>query len=197
MPPIRGPIAKPAIDVVAACVAARRVSPPGGTSSVSAAVPAPVKSPTARPGGDAPREQHRDAIREDEEHEAERAEQHARNEDGAAADPVREVAEEEHGDEHPEQGRRGEEREHGRREVELPRVRRPETERHGAGRNEHRQPVDDRDVGEPPRQDGALHGPELPERHDGGAVEDAVVLGPLEPNVEVGEPLAALLSHAA
>ena len=49
MPPISGPIAKPAIEVVAACVAARRVSPPGGTSSVSAAVPAPVKSPTASP----------------------------------------------------------------------------------------------------------------------------------------------------
>ena len=34
---------------MAACVAARRVSPPGGTSSVSAAVPAPVNSPTASP----------------------------------------------------------------------------------------------------------------------------------------------------
>ncbi len=44
-----GPIANPATAVVAAWVAARRVSPPGGTSSVSAAVPAPVNSPTANP----------------------------------------------------------------------------------------------------------------------------------------------------
>ena len=115
------------------------------------------EEPHREPGGDAPREQHRDTVREDEEHKAERAEQDAGNEDSPASDPVREIAEQEHGDEDPEEGRRGKEGQHRRREVELPRVCRPEAERHGARRDEHRQPVDDRDVSEPPRQDGTLH----------------------------------------